>query len=101
MRPAVAALVVIASGLAASAPAAAEDGPNGAELALSCAACHGTNGHSPGAIPSIQGKSAAYIEDALNGFKAGSRPATVMNRLAKGYSAAEIKALAAYFSTVK
>ena len=100
MRPEVVALVV-AIALAPAGLASAEDAPSGAELALSCAACHGTNGHSPGSIPSIQGKSAAYIEDALNGFKAGARPATVMNRLAKGYSAAEIKALAAYFSAAK
>lgn len=100
MRAAAIALV-FAAGLVAAGGASSEEAPNGAELALSCAACHGTNGQSPGSIPSIHGKSAAYIEDALNGFKAGSRPATVMNRLAKGYSAAEIKALAAHFAAVK
>ena len=30
----------------------------GSMLALSCTGCHGTNGKSPGAIPTIAGKSA-------------------------------------------
>jgi cytochrome subunit of sulfide dehydrogenase len=70
-------------------------------LALSCAACHGTDGKSPGAIPTIAGRSAKDIKDALLAFKAGTRPSTVMNRMAKGYTDPEIDALAAYFSTRK
>ena len=65
-------------------------------LALSCASCHGTNGASPGSIPRIQGRSAEYIEKAMLQFKAGERPATVMNRIAKGYTDEEIKLLSAY-----
>ena len=65
-------------------------------LALSCASCHGTNGASPGSIPRIQGRSAEYIEKAMLQFKAGERPATGMNRIAKGYTDEEIKLLSAY-----
>ena len=68
----------------------------GMVLALSCASCHGTNGASPGSIPRIQGRSAEYIEKAMLQFKAGERPATVMNRIAKGYTDEEIKLLSAY-----
>lgn len=100
MRPAVLALVV-AVGLGSAGAAWSAEPPRGPALALACAACHGTGGVSPGAIPSIRGKSAAYIEEVLAEFKAGTRPATVMNRLAKGYSTAEIKALAAFFSTAR
>jgi cytochrome c553 len=70
-------------------------------LALSCAACHGTDGKSPGAIPTLAGRPAKELKDALVGFKAGTRPATVMNRLAKGYTDQEIDALADYFSKRK
>ena len=62
-------------------------------LALSCASCHGTNGANPGLIPRIQGRSAEYIEKAMLQFKAGERPATVMNRIAKGYTDEEIRLL--------
>jgi len=68
----------------------------GMVLALSCASCHGTNGASPGSIPKIQGRTADYIEKAMLQFKAGERPATVMNRIAKGYTDEEIKLLSAY-----
>ena len=72
----------------------AED--KGMVLALSCASCHGTNGASPGSIPKIQGRTADYIEKAMLQFKAGERPATVMNRIAKGYTDEEIKLLSSY-----
>ena len=68
----------------------------GMVLALSCASCRGTNGASPGSIPRIQGRSAEYIEKAMLQFKAGKRLATVMNRIAKGYTDEEIKLLSAY-----
>ena len=68
----------------------------GMVLALSCASCHGTNRASPGSIPRIQGRSAEYIEKAMLQYKAGERPATVMNRIAKGYTDEEIKLLSAY-----
>ena len=45
----------------------------GAMLSASCEGCHGTNGNSPGTIPSISGRSAEYIMQALNGFHSGER----------------------------
>ena len=81
---------------AALLPVSAFAADKGMVLALSCASCHGTNGASPGSIPRIQGRSAEYIEKAMLQFKAGERPATVMNRIAKGYTDDEIKLLSAY-----
>jgi len=69
----------------------------GAMLSITCAGCHGTDGRSTGAIPSIAGKSAQYIEKAMMDFRDDKRPSTVMGRHAKGYSVAEIKLIAAYF----
>ena len=67
-------------------------------LSLSCAACHGPDGKSPGAIPSINGKSAKFIARALHEFQQGKRPATVIGRNANGYSDEEIQLIADFFS---
>ncbi len=90
--------LLIGSSLAGAAlfPVSAFAADKGMVLALSCASCHGTNGASPGSIPRIQGRSAEYIEKAMLQYKAGERPATVMNRIAKGYTDEEIKLLSAY-----
>ena len=70
----------------------------GAMLSNSCAACHGTDGNSPGAIPSLHGKSADFIARSLREFRDGQRQGTVMNRHARGYSDAEIQLIADYFA---
>ena len=67
-------------------------------LASSCAACHGPGGNSPGNIPSLVGKSKKYIETSLRDFKSGTAEATVMNRLAKGYTDEEIAIIADYYA---
>ena len=84
--------------LVASVTWAADAGP--AMLGNACGPCHGTDGKSPGAIPSLSGKSAGYIIQRMLEFKAGSREGTVMNRIAKGYTDAEIAALAEHFAAV-
>jgi sulfide dehydrogenase cytochrome subunit len=73
----------------------------GAMLSNSCAACHGTHGKSPGAIPSINGKSASFIANTLKDFRSGKRPSTVMGRHARGYTDLEIQQIAEFFSSVK
>lgn len=69
-------------------------------LAANCAACHGTEGKAaPGAtVPGLAGRARDDIQGAMTQFKDGKRPATVMHQIAKGYSDAEIAALADYFS---
>jgi len=70
-------------------------------LAANCTGCHGPNGNSAGAIPSIAGLERAYFVGAMQGFKTGSRQATVMHQHAKGYTDQEIEVLADYFSQQK
>ena len=85
-----------AAGLAvllASAPAQAQNA-NPQLLTISCAGCHGTGGHSAGAIPSIYGRNAQSIAETLRAFRDGQRPSTVMIRIAKGYTDTEIDAVA-------
>jgi cytochrome c553 len=77
---------------------------DGRVLALSCMNCHGPSGKSPGEIPSIAGKSEDFLKNALIDFRDGKRTgasATVMGRLAKGYSDAEIEAVSKYIATLK
>lgn len=75
---------------------------DGSVLAGSCANCHGTDGRSPGAIPSIAGLPYDYLLEQLLAFKAGDVPgATVMTRHAKGYTDEELDALARYFSEIE
>jgi cytochrome subunit of sulfide dehydrogenase len=80
--------------------AAAADAPtaSGPALVNACAACHGPDGHSQGAIPSIDNLSADDFIAALKAFRAETRKGTVMNRIAKGVNDAEIGAMAAYFA---
>jgi cytochrome subunit of sulfide dehydrogenase len=93
------ALAALASILAGSALAAP---PSPAMLANACAGCHGTHGGSAGpSMPSLAGQSKEAIVDAMKKFKSGERPATVMGRLAKGYSDADIAALGEFFSKQK
>ncbi|MGA1599781.1 MAG: c-type cytochrome [bacterium] len=92
--------LILGSGMLVATAAQAED-KRGMVLALSCASCHGTNGNSPGSIPAIAGKSANYIESAMKQFRDGARYATVMNRIAKGYTDEEIKLLAGYLGNSK
>jgi sulfide dehydrogenase cytochrome subunit len=73
----------------------------GAMLSASCEGCHGTNGHSPGSIPDISGKSAEFIHISLEEFRSGERASTVMTRHAKGYTDEEILLIADYFAQRK
>ena len=69
-------------------------------LAASCAQCHGTDGRAAAGsiVPARDGRPEADTVQQLLAFKAGSRPATVMTQLAKGYSDEQIRQLAAYFA---
>lgn len=97
-RHALAALAAAALvSLSASAQAAPPDAIG--MVAGTCVGCHGADGTSRGpASPTIAGMAVETFVDAMKGFKDGSRPATVMGRIAKGYTDDEIKGLAVHFS---
>ena len=69
-------------------------------LAAQCAQCHGTDGRAlPGAeVPGLAGLPAAYFVEQMKAFRAGSRPSSVMQQLAKGFSDAQVDQLARYFA---
>ena len=64
-----------------------------------CYSCHGTDGRSAGAIPSLTGKNAEQALLMLQEYKSGRLAATVMTRHAKGYTDAELEAIANYIGT--
>jgi cytochrome subunit of sulfide dehydrogenase len=76
---------------------------NARSLAATCANCHGTDGRSiEGAVvPSLAGMPKAYMLAQMKAFKDGTRPATIMHQLSKGYSDQQVEALATYFSALK
>jgi cytochrome subunit of sulfide dehydrogenase len=74
-----------------------------ASIAATCATCHGTQGKAVSGSPvvSLAGVSKDYIIAQMTAFKTGSRPATVMHQLSKGYSDAQIASIATYFAAQK
>ena len=92
---------LIASGLFLSGAVFA-GAPSAEMLSYTCAGCHGTSGVSNGpATPTIAGISEEYFVEAMNEYKEGTRPSTIMTRIAKGYSEDEFKAMAGFFSKQK
>jgi len=71
-------------------------------LADTCAGCHGTDGSSAGpATPTIAGMSAEYFKTTMAEYKKDARKATIMNRIAKGYSDEEIALMGDHFAAQK
>ena len=85
-----------------TAPAEAQD-PNAARsLAATCFTCHGSDGRSVGGVPpGLAGRDKAELLQALKDFQSGKRPATIMHQHAKGYTDAQLEAIAGYFAGVK
>ena len=87
--------------------AAATAGANGEALYKKCISCHGAKGEKKGLGKSevIQGWDVAKTEEALKGYKAGTRNVHGMGGVMKGQVAgmsdADIKALAEYINKLK
>lgn len=84
----------------AIAPAQTRDVLYTRSLAATCANCHGTNGRAVegASVPGLAGMPREYLTLQMQAFKSGTRPATVMHQIAKGYSDAQIAELATYFA---
>jgi cytochrome subunit of sulfide dehydrogenase len=80
---------------AAAPPAARAASPPGASA---CRGCHAEAGRPDAAIPSLHGQSAGGIAEAMRAYRAGERPASVMDRIARGFSDEEIQAIAAWIA---
>ncbi len=77
---------------------AASEPPPGA---TACSGCHSTRELASPAVPRLLGRDAAEIMSAMTAFRDGSRPSTVMNRIAKGFTDDELRPIAAWLSAQK
>lgn len=93
--------ILTATALLALSAAAKADMASPTVLANTCFSCHGNEGNSVGAMPSIKGKPAQYISAMLEAFRSGAKKGTVMNRIAKGFTSEEIQTLSKYFAGKK
>jgi cytochrome subunit of sulfide dehydrogenase len=67
-------------------------------LTGTCTNCHGTQGRSASAMPSLAGLSQPYFVEQMKQFREGKRPATIMHQIAKGYTDQQTDMLAEYFA---
>ena len=68
--------------------------------ASSCTGCHSTQAGTA-EMRALNGMPASEIAEKMSAFKAGSLPATIMDRIAKGFSEDEIRAIAAWYAAQK
>ncbi|WP_222184181.1 c-type cytochrome [Geminicoccus harenae] len=88
-RLALGCLMAAVVAMAGTGPARAEPPPG----AASCSGCHGPAG-SEGPVPSLLGRPAAETAAAMAAFRTGQREATVMDRIARGFTDDETRAIA-------
>jgi len=93
MRSVVAAVIGIVS-ITAIIAASAEPPPG----AMACSGCHPSSARASSPVIRLAGRDRAEIVKAMREFRSGERAATVMDRIAKGFTDAEIEAIAAWFA---
>ena len=91
----VVAVAIGAISIAAAAVVSAEP-PAGA---ASCSGCHPASARVTSPVPRLAGLDRAAIVRAMQDFRSGQRAATVMDRIAKGFTDEEIQAIAAWYAT--
>lgn len=114
-----AAVIIVASYLAAQTPIATRATPKkslsdesemavrivaegNSRGAVACARCHGFDGESDGsgAFPRLDGQSAQYLADQLRRFASGDRQNALMQPIAKALKDDEINAVSQYYASV-
>lgn len=88
------ALTIMLLALAGNAAAA-----SGERLYATCAACHGTAGAGKGGgLPVLAGQPKDALVASMRAFRDGTRQATIMHQIAKGYTPEQIDEIAAYLA---
>ena len=62
------------------------------------AACSGCHGRASVAVATINGRDAKELTEVMRDFRSGQRAATVMDRIAKGFSDDETQAIATWLA---
>ena len=86
----------IGLGSIAAAVVASAEPPAGA---AACSGCHPASTRVTSPVPRLAGLDAAAIVRAMQDFRSGTRAATVMDRISKGFTDEEIQAIAAWYAT--
>src|SRR4051794_17942003 len=81
--PVIGTLLALAAFHAAAAEAPGVLAPPGAS---SCTGCHAASASVETPVPRLAGQPAPLIAEAMLAFRSGTRPGTIMPRLAKGFS---------------
>ena len=97
----VTAIISVTVGLGWIGVATAANLANAPPGALSCSGCHASAASVETPVPRLAGRDANAIVAAMQAFRAGQMPATVMDRIAKGFTDDEIKAIAAWYAAQK
>ncbi len=91
--------VVLAGSLCAVGTATAESRISGEMMANACAPCHGTYGHLENEyMPPLAGMPEQDFIEGMKAFREGTRPATIMDRVARAFSDEEIEAMAEFYA---
>ena len=90
--------ILVCALMLGAAAAFAADAPPGA---AACSGCHATNAAADTSVPKIHGRSASETIDAMAEFRTDKKPSTVMNRLAKGFTEEETRAIAQWLAAQK
>jgi cytochrome subunit of sulfide dehydrogenase len=91
MRSAGVAIAAVMCGLLGVTRAASSQAPAGA---AACSDCHPTSNQADIPVPRLAGRNPSDIVAAMQGFRSGQRQGTIMDRIAKGFSDEEIRAIA-------
>lgn len=86
--------IVFILGCTGMTSAPADEAPPGA---ASCSGCHAAKPNVDTMVPRLAGQDADAIVAAMKAYRGGQRAATVMDRIAKGFSDDEIDAIGAWF----
>jgi cytochrome subunit of sulfide dehydrogenase len=98
MKPIHCLAVLAALCVSTSAASAIDVAPAGA---AACSGCHPASRAVETPFTRLSGRNAADIVTAMQEFRSGQRPGTVMDRIAKGFTDDEVKAIAAWYAKQK
>lgn len=85
-------------GASATGASAIDVAPPGA---AACSGCHPISRSVETPFTRLVGRNPADVLTAIQEFRTGQRPGTVMDRIAKGFTDDEIKAIAAWYAAQK
>jgi len=91
--------LIVAALSCAAFSALAQENPAARSLAATCAPCSTTDGRSvTKEVASLAGLPRDRVGSQMRAFRDGTRPATIMQQIARGYSDEQIELIADYFS---